>query len=817
MAQPQPSSFGHFRPGSSIGVDVSVFPAAWAPTRSSAVRIFVGTQADQARAERVLAWSIRQLRSEHRNYEIHWIRSGGGTDELERAAFWVPQLCNGGGRALFCTVDQVFLSDPAELFDLPLGEYGFLGPATGDVSALLIDCEKLASAWSVERVHTASPRDLAQRAQSLRGPLPTAWDAVADHYSVGRSKRVRFATLHTQPWRPFPDRYVYQSHPNEELWNQLESGANYAGFEVFSRSAPSCRFIGAFGRPVDPASETGWAGGLSQLLGAHGPELVAHDFCIRRALAQLSSRRLAVYTLDMSVRWRHYLAKPVANDSELSVRWGADDTRVCGPNDPAADDELHADAVICANTLDVVPGQDLPWILDEVFSGAASVVHLGIRPARRRFRFRARTGDPVRRTVAWWVAQIEAVASRHPRVHWQAVFCAGSATEVRHGGRHLGNTAPTVWVLTDDRPGSTSQSTGLADALGWPYAIKKLRFSPAARLHNRLLGASRIGIDSHRSTPLAPPWPDLVIAAGRRSAPVAQWIRARNFGQTRLVQLGRKGGDAADAFDLVVTPSYVRLDPHPRRLVTSAPIHNITPERIRRASNRFYQRHADAKQPRFVVLVGGRSGQYQLDSRTAQRLGEDVGRLANDAGGSIFVTTSRRSGDRTSRALSTALSNTATVHLWSAGDREENPYLAFLGLADVFVTTGDSESMLAEAASVARPLYIYPLPERASYRWMRIVRDWVYARAHARRGGRATQRSLEYVCARSIELGFVRPTRDLRDLHESLIQKGVARHFGESFDMQPGMQPDTQPRKTSGDQERVVERVCTLLGFGAVK
>ena len=84
---------------------------------------------------------------------------------------------------------------------------------------------------------------------------------------------------------------------------------------------------------------------------------------------------------------------------------------------------------------------------------------------------------------------------------------------------------PTIWALTEDRPGNNSQSIGLATALGWPYEVKEVRFSVLARLPNRLLGASRIGIDSARSASMAPPWPDLVIATGRRLAPVARWIQ----------------------------------------------------------------------------------------------------------------------------------------------------------------------------------------------------------------------------------------------------------------------------------------------------
>jgi len=74
----------------------------------------------------------------------------------------------------------------------------------------------------------------------------------------------------------------------------------------------------------------------------------------------------------------------------------------------------------------------------------------------------------------------------------------------------------------------------------------------------------------------APTVYDLAHAAGRRTAPVALWIRQQSAGRTRLVQLGRNGADFADLFDLAVTPGYCRLFPHPNRIETSATLHAVS-------------------------------------------------------------------------------------------------------------------------------------------------------------------------------------------------------------------------------------------------
>jgi hypothetical protein len=361
---------------------------------------------------------------------------------------------------------------------------------------------------------------------------------------------------------------------------------------------------------------------------------------------------------------------------------------------------------------------------------------------------------------------------------------------------------PRVWVLTDDRPGSTSQSTGLAQALGWPWELKRLDFGRRAWLHNRLLGASRAGLHARRRVGLAPPWPDLVIAAGRRTAPVARWIQQQAGGLTRLVHLGRKGGDAAELFDLVVTPAYTRLPPHPRRLVVSAPLHGVTPARLAEARERFRATLGALPAPRVALLVGGSSGQYWLGARAARRLGREVSDFAARIGASLLVTTSRRASRSSERALRAALPAGAYFHSWALGG-PENPYLGILALADVVVVTGDSESMLSEALGTGRPVYVYELPTRRSFPLLRRLADAVEAGAQRAAASGAAPSGLSRLCQRAIAQGWVRPARDLADLHRELARRGLVRPFGSSFE--PGH------RDLPQEMERVVARVREIM------
>ena len=63
-------------------------------------------------------------------------------------------------------------------------------------------------------------------------------------------------------------------------------------------------------------------------------------------------------------------------------------------------------------------------------------------------------------------------------------------------------------------------------------------------------------------------------------------------------------------------------------------------------------------------------------------------------------------------AIAAALPTGARLYRWDAGG--DNPYHALLGLADRFVVTGDSISMMVEVARLGKPLAIFALPASGS-------------------------------------------------------------------------------------------------------
>lgn len=330
--------------------------------------------------------------------------------------------------------------------------------------------------------------------------------------------------------------------------------------------------------------------------------------------------------------------------------------------------------------------------------------------------------------------------------------------------------SPLIWVLTDDRAGNVAQAVGVAEALGRAFETRAIRYTPLARLPNILTGASLIGLDPMTRMALAPPWPDVVIAAGRRTAPVARWIKKNAGKAVILAQIMNPGRRGAEEFDLIAVPRHdcERPDgdaPNVMR-ITGAP-HRLTEARLAGAADAWRDRIAHLPTPRVALIVGGATHKRPFPEGLARDLAGQVSRMAEQAGGSVLFASSRRTGTAAENALASALTGPHTSFFWSrAGEGRhllkegapsraggDNPYVGFLALADAVVVTGDSVSMCSEACATPAPVYIY-------------APEGMVAPKHAR-----LHRQL-------FEAGFARPLSDRLDrwTHPPLNAAGEVAH-----------------------------------------
>ncbi len=265
---------------------------------------------------------------------------------------------------------------------------------------------------------------------------------------------------------------------------------------------------------------------------------------------------------------------------------------------------------------------------------------------------------------------------------------------------------PRVWMLADDRPGNVNQALGLAEALLEPFAVKTVGYRQLARLPNWMLPANLTGLTKATRETLVPPWPDLIIGAGRRTARVGRWVKQRHPAVT-LVQLMWPGSSVG--FDLIAVPEHDRVPDDPVLMRTLGPPHRLTHDRLKQSAEQIATQLEGLPRPYVVCLVGGTSKHVAFIPEDATSLIEGAVKLVRERGGSLLVTTSRRTGEACTTALAEALNALDAPPHWLHRWRPEgdNPYIGMLGSADAIIVSADSASMCAEACAPGVPVFLH--------------------------------------------------------------------------------------------------------------
>lgn len=192
-------------------------------TVESPVRVFVGTDASQAIALKLLEYSIKRYASlsvtvvpiDDTGIPVpanpaHRPRTG-----FSFSRFKIPQLCGHRGRAIYLDADMQVFSDIRDLWTRPLDGAHLLyaeGPSEQgripQYSVMLLDSSQLG--WDVDEIVRGFDKghytyaELMQRmcivpAERQRPGLPVEWNSL-EHFEAGRTRLLHYTDMPTQPW-----------------------------------------------------------------------------------------------------------------------------------------------------------------------------------------------------------------------------------------------------------------------------------------------------------------------------------------------------------------------------------------------------------------------------------------------------------------------------------------------------------------------------------------------------------------------------------------------------------------------------------------
>ncbi|KTG17987.1 MULTISPECIES: mitochondrial fission ELM1 family protein [unclassified Guyparkeria] len=267
------------------------------------------------------------------------------------------------------------------------------------------------------------------------------------------------------------------------------------------------------------------------------------------------------------------------------------------------------------------------------------------------------------------------------------------------------DTVNEIWAVTTGEAGMANQARGLAEAVaectGWPVVQKTIRLPRPWRWLPMHWVPDPLGKLSPDADRLAPPWPRVLITCGRRSAAASIAVRRASGGRCFTVHV-QDPLIPPRHFDLVVPPRHDGLT-GPNVLPTRGAIHHVTQAKLDEAAKTFRASFESLPRPWIGVLLGGSNRTMTLTPEKTRQIGKQLVQAARDSGGSIIVTPSRRTGEENTQVLAETIAN--VPHLLWRGEGP-NPYFGILGLADYLAVSGDSASMVSEAASTGKPLYV---------------------------------------------------------------------------------------------------------------
>lgn len=263
----------------------------------------------------------------------------------------------------------------------------------------------------------------------------------------------------------------------------------------------------------------------------------------------------------------------------------------------------------------------------------------------------------------------------------------------------------TIWAVSDGRAGIEAQVVGLANAVAARRQARIVvkRLSWKSPLVGRLPWWLNL-LPRRALTPqseIAPPWPDLWIAAGRATLPLSIRIKAWSGGRAYVVQV-QDPRMPTSLFDLVIPPKHDRLAGDNVFPIVGSP-GRVNAERLAADLVRFKDMLDPLPRPRVAVVIGGKSKAHDLSPERAAALAREIELPVAQEGGSVMVTFTRRTPPQAQAILAARLKHLPGVIWDGTGD---NPYFAYLAAADYILVTEDSTNLATDAASTGKPVFV---------------------------------------------------------------------------------------------------------------
>lgn len=270
-----------------------------------------------------------------------------------------------------------------------------------------------------------------------------------------------------------------------------------------------------------------------------------------------------------------------------------------------------------------------------------------------------------------------------------------------------------IWVLKDEKIGSSKQSEFLAKSLGSNITIKNIIYTSLIAVPNKIK-PYKCGINFHKSDNLIydAKIPDIIIFAGRRLAGLAIYLKhlfkKKNNKDVKLIAI-LNPRYSFKHFNYIILPSHDNIKNNRYNNIITID-GSLCGQKIDidKTEKKYWNPILEkCKKPFFTWIVGGDTKRKKMNSENIGLITKKISKFVEDKDGTLLVTTSRRTSYSCLKEIERNILCDNCLYNWNNNYGTPNPYNTFITMGEIEFITGDSISMISEVVTIGKPIYLY--------------------------------------------------------------------------------------------------------------
>ncbi|MDX1950010.1 MAG: ELM1/GtrOC1 family putative glycosyltransferase [Rickettsiales bacterium] len=263
---------------------------------------------------------------------------------------------------------------------------------------------------------------------------------------------------------------------------------------------------------------------------------------------------------------------------------------------------------------------------------------------------------------------------------------------------------PVIWLVSDGTD-NIVQSRELAKNLTKPQYIYEF---------------TRLNANSNFE------FPDIAVGVGYNIADILISLKERSKNKTKIISILDPLKNQSD-FDYIILPSYEPYKINSGNIIYSRGLINyINPrflEKVKKDKKFKFFNEFKLKPPFTTLILGGRHTGGNVSEEDVEILAERLNQIITHKGGTILISSSRRTEAKTIARLKEKLH--APFYFYDYSERKiENPYNYFLAISDEIIVTGDSVRMMCEAVSSGKKIRIFK-PKMLGFQYYSLIDEFI--------------------------------------------------------------------------------------------